>query len=144
VQVGDGWRLDLGDEAVSGRLRGDRVELEGASMPLRVVRDGRRLDLAAGGGRFRLELIDPLAEALPADEAGGVFTAPMPGKVLRRLVEAGAEVSSGAPLLVLEAMKMEHTIAAPAAGRVRALHVEEGEQVEEGAILLDFEAAAGS
>jgi 3-methylcrotonyl-CoA carboxylase alpha subunit len=137
--TGDGWHLDLGDRAIAGRLRGARVELDGVSAPLRVVRDGRRLDLTGPGGRFRLELIDPLAEAVPADEAGGIFTAPMPGKVLRRLVEAGAQVAKGAPLLVLEAMKMEHTVAAPATGRVRALHVEEGEQVEEGTVLLDFE-----
>ena len=65
----------------------------------------------------------------------------MPGRIVRQLVAAGDEVGRGAPLLVLEAMKMEHTIAAPGAGRIGALRYAEGDQVEEGAILLDFEPA---
>jgi 3-methylcrotonyl-CoA carboxylase alpha subunit len=49
-------------------------------------------------------------------------------------------VGRGAPLLVLEAMKMEHTIVAPGDGRIAALRYAEGDQVDEGAVLLDFEA----
>ena len=55
------------------------------------------------------------------------------------MVAAGDRVSAGAPLLVLEAMKMEHTVAAPADGRIAALYVAAGDQVEEGIVLLDFE-----
>ena len=67
----------------------------------------------------------------------------MPGKITQLLVESGAEVKRGAPILILEAMKMEHTIAAPADGRVEALHYGVGDMVEEGAELLAFEAAEG-
>ncbi len=65
----------------------------------------------------------------------------MPGKVTAVHVEAGASVKKGAPLLVLEAMKMEHTIAAPADGTVSALRCGVGDQVEEGVELVAFEAA---
>jgi biotin carboxyl carrier protein len=60
----------------------------------------------------------------------GALTAPMPGKVVKVLVAAGEQVSSGAPLVVLEAMKMEHTVRAAGAGIVRAIHVAVGDQVD--------------
>ncbi len=66
----------------------------------------------------------------------------MPGRVVQVRVEAGREVKRGEPLVVLEAMKMEHTIAAPADGRVSAVRYQIGELVEEGAELVAFEAAA--
>jgi 3-methylcrotonyl-CoA carboxylase alpha subunit len=63
----------------------------------------------------------------------------MPGKVIAWLVEPGTKVDKGAPLLVLEAMKMEHTLQAPAAGVVKGFKVAPGEQVGEGVALVDFE-----
>jgi 3-methylcrotonyl-CoA carboxylase alpha subunit len=87
-----------------------------------------------------VQRMDPLAVAAAEDEQVDVLTAPMPGKIVRQLIAAGDRVGRGAPLLVLEAMKMEHTIVAPGDGRVAALRYVEGDQVEEGAILLDFEA----
>jgi propionyl-CoA carboxylase alpha chain len=65
----------------------------------------------------------------------GSLTAPMPGSVLRVMTEVGASVEVGQPLLVLEAMKMEHEIVAPATGVVSALPVVEGLQVQSGAVL---------
>jgi 3-methylcrotonyl-CoA carboxylase alpha subunit len=62
----------------------------------------------------------------------------MPGRVLAVLVEPGARVRRGEPLLVLEAMKMEHTIAAPADGVVREVYFQAGQQVEEGARLMSL------
>jgi 3-methylcrotonyl-CoA carboxylase alpha subunit len=73
------------------------------------------------------------------DEEGAGLVAPMPGKVIALLAAPGAAVEKGAPLLVLEAMKMEHTISAPRAGTVKAFRVAAGEQVSEGAELVDFE-----
>jgi propionyl-CoA carboxylase alpha chain len=61
--------------------------------------------------------------------AGGLV-APMPGKVVKVLVAEGQEVTAGSPLLVLEAMKMEHTVRAADTGFVRALHVAVGDQVD--------------
>jgi 3-methylcrotonyl-CoA carboxylase alpha subunit len=63
----------------------------------------------------------------------------MPGKVIAILARSGELVEKGAPLLVLEAMKMEHTILAPFAGRIAAYRFALGAQVTEGAPLLDFE-----
>ena len=66
--------------------------------------------------------------------------APLPGKIIDLRVKAGDKVSKGQPLLVLEAMKMEHTLAAPADGTVKSVRYAVGEQVAEGAELVEFEA----
>ena len=100
---------------------------------------GDQLHLFTPLGRFQIQRVDPLAIAAAEDELGDVLTAPMPGKIVRQLIAAGDRVGRGAPLLVLEAMKMEHTLVAPGDGRVAALRYAEGDQVEEGAVLLDFE-----
>ncbi len=67
--------------------------------------------------------------------------APMSGTVVAVLVEAGEKVVRGAPLMILEAMKMEHTIAAPADGVVAAVNYRPGDRVKEGADLVDIEDA---
>jgi len=63
----------------------------------------------------------------------------MPGKVIQVMVEVGARVKKGQPLLILEAMKMEHTITAPADGVVKEINFAAGEQVLEGAELITLE-----
>lgn len=68
--------------------------------------------------------------------------APMPGKVIALSVAPGAMVEKGDPLLVLEAMKMEHTISAPRKGVVKGFHFAPGDQVSDGAELVDFEGVA--
>jgi biotin carboxyl carrier protein len=68
----------------------------------------------------------------------GSLLAPMPGLVLRVFAEVGAAVVAGQPLLVLEAMKMEHTTCAPSDGVCQAFKVTVGEQVSEGAELVEF------
>jgi 3-methylcrotonyl-CoA carboxylase alpha subunit len=78
--------------------------------------------------------------AAPRGEGGGAeggLLAPMPGKVIALIAEAGATVEKGAPLLILEAMKMEHTITAPAAGTVKGFRFAVGDQVGDGAELVD-------
>jgi 3-methylcrotonyl-CoA carboxylase alpha subunit len=75
--------------------------------------------------------------------AGGAIAAPLPGKVVQVLVAKGDKVDKGKPLLVLEAMKMEHTIAAAGAGVVDAVHVAAGDQVAEGAALIALKEAEG-
>jgi 3-methylcrotonyl-CoA carboxylase alpha subunit len=69
------------------------------------------------------------------------LASPMPGRIVAIPVQAGATVERGAPLVVLEAMKMEHTIVAPSAGTVLAIECAVGDQVREGVELVDFEAA---
>ncbi|HKT97180.1 MAG TPA: acetyl/propionyl/methylcrotonyl-CoA carboxylase subunit alpha [Paraburkholderia sp.] len=81
-----------------------------------------------------------LAHAADAEHGEGRLTAPMPGKVIAVLVEPGAVVEKGAPLIVMEAMKMEHTIGAPTAGKVTEVLYAVGDQVADGAQLLMLEA----
>ena len=87
-------------------------------------------------GATRITVVDALAHAGEVQEAGGRLTAPMPGKVVSFAVKAGDKVKAGQPLAVMEAMKMEHTIAAPADGEVLELLYAPGDQVAEGEELL--------
>jgi len=70
---------------------------------------------------------------------GGGLTAPMPGKIVALLAMPGQTVEKGAPLLILEAMKMEHTITAPKDGTVKNFRYAAGDQVSDGAELVEFE-----
>jgi 3-methylcrotonyl-CoA carboxylase alpha subunit len=144
----DGYRLELpgGEITVRGRLEdnGDLMaELGGRHVHATVVRQGHELAVLIGTEQRHLELHDPLGLGAAAEAGGGRLTAPMPGRVTAIHVKPGARVARGAPLLVLEAMKMEHTITAPAAGRVIEIHYDAGALVEEGAELLalDLEGA---
>jgi 3-methylcrotonyl-CoA carboxylase alpha subunit len=107
-----------------------------------VVAERERLHVFTGAAHSLLRLHDPLAHAGEDEEAQGGLSAPMPGKIVALLAAAGASVAKGAPLLVMEAMKMEHTICAPAEGTVQAYLCQAGELVKEGAQLVDFVAAA--
>ncbi|MCY7304637.1 MAG: acetyl/propionyl/methylcrotonyl-CoA carboxylase subunit alpha [Rhodoferax sp.] len=101
-----------------------------------VYRQGEWAHVFAPHGATRILAIDLLAHAGDQQAEGGRLTAPMPGKVLSFAVKAGDKVSKGQALAVMEAMKMEHTIAAPADGVVSELLFAPGDQVFEGAELL--------
>jgi 3-methylcrotonyl-CoA carboxylase alpha subunit len=116
--------------------------VDGARHALGLAVDGEELTLFRADGPIVVREIDPLATAGDMEAGGGRLTAPMPGKIVSVHVSDGDAVTRGAPLIVLEAMKMEHTIAAPGDGTVVAVHYRAGDLVEEGADLLDFEAAA--
>ncbi|WP_421997787.1 acetyl/propionyl/methylcrotonyl-CoA carboxylase subunit alpha [Reyranella sp.] len=107
----------------------------------RPTADGTDYVLFADGANRRLALVDPLDvtqyESVAA--AGGAVRAPLPGKIIDLRVKAGDSVSKGQVLLVLEAMKMEHTLSAPADGTVKAVRYAVGEQVVEGAELVELE-----
>ena len=106
-----------------------------------VVQSGQTLDLFFRGSRYRLELHDPALHEVETEARGGNLAAPMPGKIIAVLTTVGAKVTKGMPLIILEAMKMEHTIIAPATGTVKAIHYKVGEQVADGAELLGLEIA---
>jgi 3-methylcrotonyl-CoA carboxylase alpha subunit len=142
----DGWRLNGGAHHdftfVDGEERHTvRVSFADEKAPvlekIRTVRDGRDWHVFWNGEYRKLSLKEEL-EA-PDDESSGSLAAPMPGKVIQVLVEAGARVTKGQPLLILEAMKMEHTIVAPAVGVVREILYIAGEQVLEGAELITLD-----
>jgi 3-methylcrotonyl-CoA carboxylase alpha subunit len=88
------------------------------------------------GESWRLTEIDPLAARASEDPTAGRLTAPMPGRVTQLMVEPGTSVRRGQPLIVIEAMKMEHTVTAPADGVVETVRFAPGDLVEEGAELI--------
>jgi acetyl-CoA carboxylase biotin carboxylase subunit len=118
-------------------VEGDRVwfvEHGGHRRQVRVARAGARAWVLSEGQLFAF--VEQPAFAEPGTEAvAGGLTAPMPGKVVKVLVTLGQEVAASAPLVVLEAMKMEHTVRASAAGIVRAIHVAPGDQVDTDRVL---------
>ena len=101
-----------------------------------VYRHGDIAHVFMAHGASQILCIDPLAHAGETHTEAGRLTAPMPGKVLSFAVKAGEVVRRGQTLAVMEAMKMEHTIAAPADGTVQELLFAPGDQVTEGAELL--------
>jgi 3-methylcrotonyl-CoA carboxylase alpha subunit len=144
----DGYLLQLpgGELLVRGVLDGEGAlvaDLGGSRLKASVVRNGAERTILYPGTSHRLTLVDPYACA-EQESSGGRLTAPMPGKVIAFMVKAGAEVEKGAPLVILEAMKMEHTITAPRAGKVVALNFAVGALVSDGAELIAFEAAEGA
>jgi len=132
------WAEGAGTGAFAAVLDGRRVK--GAAL----VAPGQ-VWLSLDGAAWRFAPVDPLAVEHLEEGAGGTLKAPMPGKVVKVIASAGATVVKGDPLLVLEAMKMEHTIAAPGDGRIEAMPFAVGTQVQEGDVLVRFadeEAAA--
>jgi 3-methylcrotonyl-CoA carboxylase alpha subunit len=113
------------------------ADLDGARVHASVVRSGDALTVFALGVSHRLELKE--FETVADEDAGGRLTAPMPGSVVDVLVSAGQKVDKGQPLMIIEAMKMEHTIAAPMAGVVAGVLFGRGDQVREGEQLIQFE-----
>jgi 3-methylcrotonyl-CoA carboxylase alpha subunit len=132
-----------GSVVVSGQLDTDGnldAVIDGRRQRAGLVRQEDEITLLLPGETHRLGIVDPRAAA-DLDEGGsGQLTAPMPGKVVQALVEDGTKVEKGQALMILEAMKMEHTISAPARGTVAKVHFRAGDQVSEGAVLLTLDA----
>jgi len=154
--------LEYRGESVVAKLRylsdGLQLQVDDAEpkpLSLTALPDGR-IDLRYGGARELVQVyalgevehvfgtrgavqiteLDTLSRADEGAGEGGRLTAPMPGKVVSIAVKAGDKVSKGQPLAVMEAMKMEHTIAAPQDGVVDEVLYAPGDQVTEGAELL--------
>ena len=143
--AGDSFVLEFEGKTVTaaGRFTGSselRVDLGGRRINVTVVSANEKRHVFIDGVSFIFAAIDPLFHAGSGGGAEGGLTAPMPGKVIALIAPVGSRVEKGAPLLILEAMKMEHTIAAPAAGTVKVFHFNVGEQVSDGAELVEFEA----
>jgi 3-methylcrotonyl-CoA carboxylase alpha subunit len=122
---GNDYSIKLGDSATHGT----------------VLRDGDTFHVFANGAHYQLAWNDPMAHAGETESEGGRLTAPMPGKVVAVLASKGQEVKKGEALVIMEAMKMEHTIAAPHDGVVEDILYGVGDQVADGAPLLAFKTA---
>ena len=112
------------------------VQLGNQRQSVHVYRNGELVHVHTAQGATQIVANDILAHAGEAAQEGGRLTAPMPGKVVSFSVKAGDAVKKGQALAVMEAMKMEHTIAAPKDGTVEELLYAPGDQVAEGAELL--------
>ena len=140
---GDGWRVTLPSGATTARA-GERdgrlvIATPDSEFTATVVPQGDERHVFCHAESRKLSLIDPLAHAGEEEAHGGHLMAPMSGTVVAVLVKAGDNVAKGAPLMILEAMKMEHTIVAPAAGVVAAVNFRAGDRVTEGADLVDID-----
>jgi len=126
--------------APKAQLTGEQlvVEQDGLRRQHRAIRRGDNLYLEWDGELRCVQRVDPIAEAEASHAHHGGLTAPMNGSIVRVLVEAGQHVEAGTALVVLEAMKMEHSIRAPQAGVVKGLYCSEGELVSEGTALVEL------
>jgi 3-methylcrotonyl-CoA carboxylase alpha subunit len=146
VVVPGAYQLALNGRSVraSGTLgRGGAVhaQLDDCRVNAAVVITGERRHVFYRGHSWPLALVDTLYVGGEGEDVEGGLRAPMPGKVVTLMAEPGAIVEKGTPLLVLEAMKMEHTITAPRKGKVVRFRVAAGDQVADGAELVEFEGA---
>ncbi|MCB1778283.1 MAG: 3-methylcrotonyl-CoA carboxylase, partial [Candidatus Competibacteraceae bacterium] len=134
--------LDGQETGARGELGPDDTlwaELDGLRVNAAVVVAGEKRHVFLHGRVWNLARIDPLYHGGEGGGPEGGLLAPMPGNVIALLASVGAKVEKGAPLLILEAMKMEHTIAAPAKGTVKAFRFAVGDPVSDGAELVEFE-----
>ena len=140
---GGGYLLDFpggGSTTASASFAGDGtidVELDGKRSRATVVCGAGALTVFAGGDSYRLEFEKPVA--IEEEDPSGRLVSPLPGSVIQVLVSSGETVAKGQVLMIIEAMKMEHTISAPKRGTVGEIYFCKGEQVAEGAQLLEFE-----
>jgi acetyl-CoA carboxylase biotin carboxylase subunit len=120
------------------RVEGAVVSFEddaGHRRSIRIVGDGARWFAHVGGRTVLLDEVPRFPDRSAESAADGAF-APMPGKIVRVLVSEGQDVKTGQTLVIMEAMKMEHSIGAPHDGVVAELRVKEGQQVVEGFVVV--------
>jgi len=138
-------RVDVGETSMTledVRVSGDGVafRLDGLVVTTSVVIEDASVFVMRGGDtlRFRAPVLDVSALA---EAAGGAerIVAPMPGEVINVAVQAGDVVRAGQVLLVIEAMKMEHSVTAPRDGSVAAVACAQGDRVEDGVELVTLE-----
>jgi len=142
-EPGDVYRLDLpGGSTIRASRRtddlGPLILVDGVSRRVRVVRQGAELIVILAGRNHALTLIDPLAPPRVASTGSERVTAPIPGRIVRITAAPGAPVSKGAPLIVMEAMKMELTLNAPRSGTIAEVRCAVDDMVKEGAELVSF------
>ncbi|NWE49584.1 acetyl/propionyl/methylcrotonyl-CoA carboxylase subunit alpha [Pseudomonas gingeri] len=129
------------DQGVEVEWHGESLSIErqGIRRRYRAIRQGDSLYLQWQGELLAISAFDPIAAVEASHGHQGGLTAPMNGNIVRVLVQVGQSVEAGTQLVVLEAMKMEHSIRAPQAGVVKALYCQEGEMVSEGSALVELQ-----
>jgi 3-methylcrotonyl-CoA carboxylase alpha subunit len=139
-------RVDDASIAVTNVVRtGGSIaaSLDGLHIKARVFVYEIHVHVWLAGQHFDFLYEDPRCKEFSASASRGDLTTPLPGVVAAVAVTAGQAVAAGDVLMVIEAMKMEHTITAPYAGTVQTLHFARGDRVPEGSALLELTAAPG-
>ena len=117
--------------------------LNGRSYEVKITPSGKSWAVDVDGRHFVIDALDPRAaragHGAGAHPGAHRLSSPMPGKVIRVLVEEGAQVQAGQGLVVVEAMKMQNEVKAPRAGRVLSLHTRAGAAVAAGEVLAVLE-----
>jgi 3-methylcrotonyl-CoA carboxylase alpha subunit len=121
---------------------GASLEVDGVRVPSLAWREGAQLSVWRGAARFDFRIVDPRAVDVQSAAHEGELIARLPGTVVAVAVAVGQAVAAGETLMVLEAMKMEHSVLAPRAGTVSRIHFQRGDRVPEGAVLVDLDGAA--
>ena len=128
--------LSVSDLSFSGDLAAACIEK--VRLQARYLRDGARFHLWVAGGHWELSLEDPRLKEFSTTAAQGGLTTPLPGVVAAVVAKVGQAVRAGEVLMVIEAMKMEHSISAPYDGTVKVIHFAQGDRVPEGSQLLEL------
>ena len=119
------------------------VLLNGKSYLVRLAQGKQELLVSVCGREYIVDVIDPRARSRRAGALGGdgrqVLSAPMPGKIVKQLVNEGDQVEAGQGVIVVEAMKMQNEMKATRAGRVTSLPAAEGATVSAGEVLAVIE-----
>jgi 3-methylcrotonyl-CoA carboxylase alpha subunit len=133
----DGRSLDVDagferDGSIAASLNGRRAQA-------RVLSVSGDLVVLMQGRSYAFTPHDPLEAGEHAQDGAADLRAPMPGKIVQIMAKAGDKVRRGQPLAIIEAMKMEHTLASPGDLTVKAAPFAKGDQVNEGAVIVSFE-----
>ena len=138
----DRYVLGIGGRVVSveGQWSGDRLRLsyDGKRITASVLRHGGHFTVLLADTRFDLITVNPYVFETAEEVPGGRLTALMPGRIVKVFVTPGDEVTRGQPLLIMEAMKMEHTIHSPRDGRIERVAYQVDQIVEADAVLFAF------
>ena len=138
---GAGYRMVIREKELTVRGAFDAegrlaAEIDGHRVTASVIRHGEERHILGPLGTRQLAYVNPHQAQASSGSHDGRLTSPLPGRVVSVVVAAGDSVSAGQTLMVIEAMKMEHSITAPAASTVETVHFSEGDQVDEGAELV--------
>jgi glutaconyl-CoA/methylmalonyl-CoA decarboxylase subunit gamma len=140
---GSAFRVRIGDTEIAAEFApnaddGGILTIEGRRYPIFGARRKDSILVSVGPASFEFKPAEAAVRRRARGLAATEITAPMPGKVLKVLVRDGDLVEAGQALVVIEAMKMETTLAAESAAIVKRVRVEEGQTVDHGAVLIEL------
>ena len=135
IRIGD---RELAAEFMPNTDGGGVLVIDGRRYPVFSARRKDSIFVSVGPASFEFKPAEAASRRRARGLAATEVTAPMPGKILKVLVRDGDLVEAGQPLVVIEAMKMETTLAAESAALVKQVRVEEGQTVDHGAVLIEL------